>query len=436
MAAFGRGAWITDTAGRRYLDACGGAAVSCLGHSHPRVVAAVERQLRAVPFIHYGFFRNEPAEALAERLVAAAPPGMAKALFFQGGSEANEAALKLARQYFVELGEPGRDLFVARRQSYHGNTLGALAVSGHLGRRELYEPLLARAAFIAPCYAYREQRAGETAAEYGRRAADELEAAILAAGPRRVAAFIAETVVGATLGAVPAVPGYFTRIREICDRHGVLLILDEVMCGTGRTGTLFACEAEGVAPDIVTLAKGLSAGYQPLGAMLLSRRIDEALATHSGRYRHGQTYVNHAMGCAAGLAVLDAIAEEGLLANVRERGAELAARLAGRLAAHPNVGDIRGRGLFLAVELVADRGSKSPFPARHGLAGRVKDEAMARGLMIYPMSGTVDGRTGDHVIIAPPYTVTGDEIGEIVTRLADALDAVAPAARQAMAEPA
>jgi adenosylmethionine-8-amino-7-oxononanoate aminotransferase len=426
MAASGRGSWIIDSDGCEYLDACGGAAVSCLGHNHPRVLGAVERQLRAVPFIHYGFFRNEPAEALADRLVAAAPRGIAKAFFLQGGSEANEAAMKLARQYFVERGEPNRCLFVARRQSYHGNTLGALSVSGHAGRRELYEPMLSRAAFIAPCYAYREQRPNEAVDEYAERTAGELEAVILAERPERVAAFIAETVVGATLGAVPAVPGYFTRIREICDRYGVLLILDEIMCGTGRTGSLFACEQEGVAPDIVTLAKGLGGGYQPLGAMLLSRTIDETLAERSGRYRHGQTYVNHAAGCAAGLAVLEAIAEENLLENVNRRGAELKAALIAAIGDDPCVGDIRGRGLFLAVEFVADREAKMPFPPQVDLANRFKNEAMRMGLMIYPMTGTVDGHKGDHVIIAPAYNVTADEVGEIVKRFTAALAGVVP----------
>jgi adenosylmethionine-8-amino-7-oxononanoate aminotransferase len=290
--------------------------------------------------------------------------------------------------------------------------------------------MLAHATFIAPCYAYREQRATETAEAYGQRTANELEAAILAAGPGRVAAFIAETVAGATLGAVPAVSGYFRRIREICDRYGILLILDEVMCGMGRTGALFACELEGVVPDIVTLAKGLGGGYQPIGAMLLSRTIDETLAARSGRYRHGQTYVNHATGCAAALAILDAITEEDLLAAVSRRGEELAAALSERFGDHPQVGDIRGRGLFLALEFVADRASKAPFPVHCDLAGRLKDEAMAKGLMIYPMTGTVDGRLGDHVIIAPPYNVTGEEIGEIVTRLAAALDTVIPACLQ------
>jgi adenosylmethionine-8-amino-7-oxononanoate aminotransferase len=396
----------------------------------------MERQLHALPYIHYGFFRNAPAEALAEHLVKRAPAGLSQAFFLQGGSEANEAALKLARQYFVERGEPERSHFIARRQSYHGNTLGALAVSGHPGRREIYEPILVRSSFIAPCYAYREQHEAETPEAYGMRVAEELEEEILRVGPGRVAAFIAETVCGATLGAVAPVPGYFRQIRKICDRYGVLLILDEVMCGIGRTGTLFACEQEAVTPDIVTLAKGLGAGYEPIGAMLLSRQIEDVLAAKSGRYRHGQTYVNHAVGCAASLAVLETIEDESLLAAVKTRGAELIAALTDRFADHPHVGDIRGRGLFIALEFVADRATKVAFPPRCDLAGRLKDLAMANGLMVYPMAGTIDGRQGDHVILAPAYTIQSDEVAMVVERLAMAVKATLKSCRQAMGESA
>ena len=425
----GDGCWLIDAAGRRYLDASSGAAVSCLGHGHPRIVAAIQEQAARLAYAHTSFFTNRPMEELAEVLVASAPPGIEKAYFVSGGSEAIEAALKLARQYFVEIGQPQRRHFIARRQSYHGNTLGALAVGGNAWRRTTYAPLLIEAHHIAPCYAYRDRRADETEEEYGRRVADELEAKIRELGPDTVIAFVAETVSGATLGAVPPVPGYFRRVREICDRHGVLLILDEVMCGMGRTGTLHACEQDGVAPDIMTIAKGLGGGYQPIGAMLLSGRIDEAIRAGSGFFQHGHTYLGHTTACAAALAVQRVIAEENLLDAVRARGAELADALAERFGNHHHVGDIRGRGLFLGIELVADRATKGPFDPALKLHARVKREAMARGLMCYPMGGTIDGRLGDHVLVAPPYIIRSGEIAELVDRLGAAVDAAAGSAR-------
>ena len=425
----GDGCWLIDAAGRRYLDASSGAAVSCLGHGHPRIVAAIQEQAARLAYAHTSFFTNRPMEELAEVLVASAPPGIEKAYFVSGGSEAIEAALKLARQYFVEIGQPQRRHFIARRQSYHGNTLGALAVGGNAWRRATYAPLLIEAHHIAPCYAYRDRRADETEEEYGRRVADELEAKIRELGPDTVIAFVAETVSGATLGAVPPVPGYFRRVREICDRHGVLLILDEVMCGMGRTGTLHACEQDGVAPDIMTIAKGLGGGYQPIGAMLLSGRIDEAIRAGSGFFQHGHTYLGHTTACAAALAVQRVIAEENLLDAVRARGAELADALAERFGNHHHVGDIRGRGLFLGIELVADRATKGPFDPALKLHARVKREAMARGLMCYPMGGTIDGRLGDHVLVAPPYIIRSGEIAELVDRLGAAVDAAVGSAR-------
>ena len=425
----GDGCWLIDAAGRRYLDASSGAAVSCLGHGHPRIVAAIQEQAARLAYAHTSFFTNRPMEELADVLVASAPPGIEKAYFVSGGSEAIEAALKLARQYFVEIGQPQRRHFIARRQSYHGNTLGALAVGGNAWRRATYAPLLIEAHHIAPCYAYRDRRADESEEEYGRRVADELEAKIRELGPDTVIAFVAETVSGATLGAVPPVPGYFRRVREICDRHGILLILDEVMCGMGRTGTLHACEQDGVAPDIMTIAKGLGGGYQPIGAMLLSRRIDEAIRAGSGFFQHGHTYLGHMTACAAALAVQRVIAEENLLDAVRARGAELADALAERFGNHRHVGDIRGRGLFLGIELVADRATKAPFDPALKLHARVKREAMARGLMCYPMGGTIDGRLGDHVLVAPPYIIRSGEIAELVDRLGAAIDAAVGSAR-------
>ncbi len=422
VAVRGDGCEIVDRDGRRYLDASGGAAVSCLGHGHPRVIAAIKAQLDAIPFAHTGFFTSEPAEALAERLIAAAPAGMDRVYFVSGGSEAVEAALKLARQYHVERGEPQRRHFIARRQSYHGNTLGALAVGGNAWRRRIFEPLLIGVEHVTPCYPYREQRPGESDEAFVDRLVGEIAARIEALGPDRVIAFVAEPVVGATLGAVPALPGYFRRIRELLDRHGILMILDEVMCGMGRTGTLFACEQEGVIPDIVTVAKGLGAGYQPIGATIVHRRIVETIRRGSGFFQHGHTYMGHPTACAAALAVQQVIEEEDLLARVRARGELLRSALEDRFGDHPHVGEIRGRGLFRGLEFVRDRATKEPFDPALRLHARLKRAAMARGLICYPMGGTVDGRRGDHVLLAPPFLVSEEQIGEIVERLGAALE--------------
>jgi len=423
VAVGGTGIEIVDATGRRYLDASGGAAVSCLGHGHPAIAAAMREQIDRIAYAHTGFFTTNVAERLADRLIEDAPEGISHAYLVSGGSEAVEAAIKMARQYFVERGQPQRRHLIARRQSYHGNTLGALAAGGNEWRRAPFAPLLIETHHVDPCFAYRFQEEGETDAAYGRRAADALEARILELGPDTVMAFVAETVVGATAGAVTAAPGYFKRIREICDRHGVLLILDEVMCGMGRTGTLHACAQEGIAPDLMTIAKGLGGGYQPIGAVLLGRHIYDAFAGGSGFFQHGHTYMAHPMACAASLAVQETIRSEGLLANVQTMGAVLRQRLGARFGNHPHVGDIRGRGLFQAIELVEDRSGKTPFDPARKLHARVKKAAMARGLMVYPMGGTIDGVRGDHVLLAPPFIVTEDQIGEIVDRLGNALDA-------------
>ncbi|TIP69137.1 aspartate aminotransferase family protein, partial [Mesorhizobium sp.] len=276
---------------------------------------------------------------------------------------------------------------------------------------------------IDPCYAYRYQQAGESEAAYGLRAAQALEDKILQLGADTVMAFVAEPVVGATAGAVPAVPGYFRRVREICDRYGVLLILDEVMCGMGRTGTLHACEQDGVAPDLMTIAKGLGGGYQPIGAVLLSRRIFDAFAEGSGFFQHGHTYMCHPMACAAALAVQEVIVRDDLLANVRAMGAHLSRRLGERFGNHAHIGDIRGRGLFMGVELVEDRSTKAPFEPKRKLNAKIKREAMARGLLVYPAGGTIDGMRGDHVLLAPPFIVDAAAIDAVVERLGDAIDA-------------
>ena len=355
--------------------------MSCLGHGHPAVTAALHEQLDRLAYAHTGFFTTEVAEKLADRLIADAPQGISHAYLVSGGSEAIEAALKMARQYFIERGEPKRRHVIARRQSYHGNTLGALAAGGNEWRRAPFSPLLIETHHIAPCFAYRFQEPGESEEAYGRRAADALEAKILELGEGTVMAFVAETVVGATAGAVPPATGYFKRIREICDRHGVLLILDEVMCGMGRTGTLHACEQEGIAPDLMTIAKGLGGGYEPIGAVLLGRHIYNSFANGSGFFQHGHTYMGHPMACAAGLAVQETIRRDNLLANVRTPGraaaptARRALRQSPACRRHPRPrpvpGDRAGRG---ALDQDAVRsGQEAPCPGQEGGHGTRPD---------------------------------------------------------------
>ncbi len=423
IAVSGKGIYVRDETGKEYIDASSGAAVSCLGHSHPDVLNAMRAQLDRLEYAHTSFFTTQAAEELADDLTAHAPNGLGRVFYVSGGSEAIEAALKLARQYFVERGEPQRRYLIARRQSYHGITLGALAVGGRQRQRKEFAPLLIETHHVSPVYEYRERHANETPQAYGERLARELEAKIDKLGGENVIAFVAETVVGATLGAVPAVPGYFRRVREICDRHGILLILDEVMCGMGRTGTLHACEQEGVSPDILAIAKGLGGGYVPIGALLLHEKLFKTLAEGSGAFQHSHTYTGHPLACTTALAIQRIIRRDNLLANVRDQGSHLARRLQERFGNHPFVGDTRGRGLFQGVEIVADRGTKEPFDPARKLHAHIKQEAMARGLMVYPMGGTVDGTRGDHVLLAPPFIVDNAAIDAIVERLGDAIDA-------------
>jgi adenosylmethionine-8-amino-7-oxononanoate aminotransferase len=427
VAVGGKGIELFDSNGRGYLDASGGAAVSCLGHGHPRVIEAIKVQVDTLAYAHTSFFTTEVSETLAQTLADAAPGDLDHVYFVSGGSEAVEAALKLARQYFVEVGQTQRRHFIARRQSYHGNTLGALAIGGNAWRREPFLPLLVPAHHVSPCYAYRDQAAGETDVQYAQRLADELEAKILELGPDSVAGFVAETVVGATAGAVPPVADYLKRIRAVCDKYGVLLILDEVMSGMGRTGYLFACEEDGVVPDIVTIAKGLGAGYQPIGAMLSTSRIYDAIVGGSGFFQHGHTYIGHATACAAALAVQRTIAEDKLLENVLARGEQLRARLREALGNHPNLGDVRGRGLFVGVEFVADRASKATLDPSKKTHAVLKRTCMENGLLVYPMGGTVDGIHGDHVLFAPPFICTPNDIDNIVDRFVQSVNKVLPA---------
>ena len=424
IAVTGEGCYLYDAAGKAYLDGSGGAAVSCLGHSDRAVIEAVKAQLDRLAFAHTGFLSSEPAEALADRLAEKAPGGLEKVYFVSGGSEAVEAAIKMARQYAIETGKPNKSRLIARRQSYHGNTLGALAAGGNAWRRAPFQSLLFEGSHIAPCYEYRDRQPGETAEAYGQRVANELEAEIERLGPDNVMAFIAEPVVGATIGAAPPVPGYFKRIREICDRHDVLLILDEVMCGMGRTGSLFACEQDGVVPDLVTIAKGLGAGYQPIGAVICTGEIYRAFEEGSGFFQHGHTYLGHPAACAAGLAVLEQFEERDLIARVREQGGKLDAALADRFGQHAHVGDIRGRGLFRGVEFVADRETKAVFDPELKVHAWLKKTAFENGLICYPMGGTIDGVRGDHVLLAPPFMISDDEIGELVDKLGRSVDAV------------
>lgn len=422
----GRGIELVDSTGKRYLDASGGAAVSCLGHSHPQVVRAIQQQLDHIAYAHTSFFTNEPAEQLATTLAQAAPGDLNHVFFVSSGSEAIEASLKLARQYFVERGETQRQHFIARRQSYHGNTLGALAIGGNAGRRQPFLPLLVAAHHVSPCYAYREQGAHEDDAQYAQRLAAELEAKILELGPETVAAFVAETVVGATAGALAPVGDYLKKIRAVCDRYGVLLILDEVMSGMGRTGHLFACDEDGVAPDIIAIAKGLGAGYQPIGAMIASTRIYDTIVGGSGFFQHGHTYVAHVAACAGALAVQRVIQEEHLLDNVKKRGEQLRQLLREKFSNHPHVGDVRGRGLFVGVEFVQDRLSKAAFDPRLKVHAQLKVSGMQHGLLTYPSGGTVDGVQGDHVLLAPPFICTEADIERIGERFVKTVQAVLP----------
>lgn len=423
-AVRGEGVYLYDADGRQYLDGSGGAAVSSLGHARKEVIEAIRSQLDAMTFAHTAFFTNDPQERLADELRDRFGDPASRVYFLSGGSEANETAIKLARQYWLSRGENGKHIVISRRQSYHGNTLGALSVTGHAKRREPYAPLLRDWPRIQPCYAYRHRRDGEDEEQYAVRAARELQAAIDSVGAENVSAFIAETVVGASLGAVPACPGYFEEIRRICDRNNVLLILDEVMAGCGRTGSYFAFEQEGIRPDIVTLAKGLGGGYLPIGAAVCAGSVHDTIVAETGTFTHGHTYVGHATSCAAALAVLSVIEKENLLTRVSELGLYLRQQLGAGLHDHPHVGDIRGRGLLIGIELVRDRQSREPVAAGLGLPAAIKNAAMANGLICYPGGGTADGRDGAHVLLAPPYISEKAHLDELIEKLVSTLDSL------------
>jgi adenosylmethionine-8-amino-7-oxononanoate aminotransferase len=424
VAVKGEGVYIIDSEGKKYFDGCCGAAVSCLGHSDKDVIAAITSQISKIPFAHSGFFTSEPMEELADWLIERAPEGIERVYFVSGGSEAVESSIKLARQYFLEVGKPQKKYVIARWQSYHGNTLGALAAGGNKWRRTQYEPLLVEMKHISPCYEYRGKREGESSFEFGQRVANELETQILELGAENVMSFIAEPVVGATIGCAPAVEGYLKRIKEICEKYDVLLILDEVMCGMGRTGTLFACEYDGVTADIITIAKGLGAGYQPIGAMLVSAKIYDAVTNGSGFFQHGHTYIGHATACAAALAVQKVIERDGLLENVVSKGKQIKDSLIERFSSHPNVGDIRGRGLFVGVELVENKQTKAHFNNSLKINAKIKTAAMKEGLMCYAMGGTIDGQNGDHIMFAPPFIINNQHVEEMLGKFEVAMENV------------
>ena len=427
VAVAGDGPYIIDREGRRYLDAASGAGVSSLGYSDAAVAEAIARQSRQLAYVYNAYFTTEPAEQLAQALVEMSPPGLDWVFFGSGGSESMDGALKMALQFHIDNGQPSRKRFIARRQSYHGCALGGLAVSGNLIRRMLFEEVLMDARFVSPCYAYREQHTGESDEQYVARLALELEATIQQMGPHTVAAFVAEPVVGATNGAVPALPGYFRAIKAVLDRYGILFIADEILTGSGRTGTFLSIEQDGVVPDLVTLAKGLGAGYQPISAILVGKRVFDTLADRRGYFIHGHTYNASATPCAAALAVVTQIRERQLLARVQTMGARLRQALQARLAEHPHVGDIRGRGLLLGLELVRDRATKATFGAEHMLWAAVQQHAMQSGLICYPMGGTADGMNGDHILLAPPFIIDEGHVQEIVDKLATAIDAAVAA---------
>ena len=417
------GCYIIDENGKQYFDGSGGAAVSCLGHGDPDVIKAVQDQTSKMAFAHTGFFSSDPAEELAKLLIDNAPGELDRVYFVSGGSEAIEAAIKLARQFHIENGEPSRHHIIARKQSYHGNTLGALAAGGNKWRRNQFEPILIDVSHISPCYEYVDKLKEETSFDYGQRVAQELEDEILRLGSDKVMAFIVEPVVGATMGAVPAVPGYFKKVRNICNKYGVLLILDEVMCGMGRTGHLFASEFDEIEPDILCIAKGLGAGYQPIGAMLCSKDIYDRLGKGSGFFQHGHTYMGHPVACAAGLAVLKAILNRKLLSSINNKSNQLFNCLKTQLE-HPNIGDIRGRGLFIGIEIVKNIETKKPFDPNLKVAASIKNAAFEAGLICYPMSGTRDGKWGDHILLAPPFILNENQIIELVNKLSIAIESV------------
>ena len=418
----GEGSYLFDDAGRRYLDGSGGPAAFSIGHGNREVNAAIAAQLDRVACGYRYLFTSEPLEQLTQLILTACGTNFAHVMYSASGSEAVESALKVALQYFDARGLPGRKHFIARDRSYHGNTLGALSASGFAERRRPFEGSLLDVSFVSAANTYRPPP-GVRAAELTAFLAEELDARIRALGAERVAGFIFEPVVGAAGGAVPAPPGYAAAVRAVCDRHGVLLIADEVMCGAGRCGTWRALEQEDVQPDIMAVAKGLAGGYIPLAATIVSDDVGAAILREHGSFMTGHTYSGHTTACAAGLAVQRLIERDALVLRVRQNGGVFQARLAAALARFEAVGDVRGRGYLIGVEFVQDRESKRPFPAERGMSVEVGRHAFQSGLIVYPCSGNVGGTAGDTIIIAPPYNATDEELSEIVEKFANAVEA-------------
>jgi adenosylmethionine-8-amino-7-oxononanoate aminotransferase len=421
----GEGAYLIDSDGRLYLDAASGAAVTSLGHGNRELADLLARQAERLAFAHPSKFATREALELAERLVERAPDGLTRVLFASGGSEATETAIKLSRQYHLARGKPGKYKVITRRTSYHGATLGALALSGQVGRRQPFTPMMMAQPMIAPTSCYRCPF-GRSPDSCDFECAGDLETALANEGPENVAAFIAEPIVGSSAPGRHPPDGYWKRIREICDRNDVVFIADEVMSGNGRSGRWWAMEHTGVEPDMITTAKGISAGYSPLAAVLVGERFLEAMRETVGYFRHGHTFAGNPLSCAVGSRVIDIIERDGLLPRVAHLGRLLKQRLEQELGGHPNVGVIRGRGLLLGVEFVADRGSRQPFPADADFRTSYSHACLAEGVYVYQGGGNVDGRRGDHVLLAPPFILSDEQVEELVGKMARALERVRP----------
>ena len=416
----GRGSYLWDTTGKQYIDGSGGPAVYCLGHAHPEVNAAIAAQLDQIAHGYRYNFSTDALEDLTEIIRAQCGGALTEMVFVSSGSEAVESCLKIALQYQTAIGQKSRRRFISRERSWHGNTLGALGLSGFAERTAAYEGAFIPSIKLSPANAYRPI-AGATPESAGEACAAELEAAILAHGPETIAAFIFEPVVGAAGGCVPAPATYARRVREICTKYGVLMIADEVMCGAGRTGPWRALAYDGVEPDIMSIAKGLAGGYIPLGAAICTTPIWQAIRAKDGAFGTGHTFTGHTAACAAAIAVQNIIARDGLLARVTANEARLKDGLAEALHGVDAIGDIRGRGHFICTELVADRTSKRPFDAGRQLFIKIRAQAMQNGLICYPVGGNVDGTSGDIVILAPPYNCTDAELTEIVDKTAKSI---------------
>ncbi|MGB2632781.1 MAG: aspartate aminotransferase family protein [Candidatus Acidiferrum sp.] len=425
IAVRGEGCWIVDAEGRRYLDASGQAAVVNIGHGVPEIGRAMAEQSGRIAFAHTTQFHSEQAEKLAARVLAIAPHNFrdgGRVYFTSGGSEATETAIKLARQYFLESGQPLRYRVLARRQSYHGSTLGAMSVSGNVARRAPYAPMIPEWGHVAPCFCY-NCPFDKTYPECNLACADDLDAFMHANDASTVAAFLFEPVVGATLGAVPAVDGYTARIAEICRKHGILLIADEVMTGMGRTGKPFASEHWGLEPDVILTGKGIASGYAPLGAVLVSPRLVEAFEKGTAAFMHGFTYQAHPVATAAGNAVFDYLERHGLFERATSTGQILRKALA-VLESHPHVGQVRGLGLLQGVEFVKHKATREPFAKEAGIAEKIRQAALEKSVLVYPGQGCVDGVRGDHLLLAPPFIIKPEECELIADSLQYALSKV------------